>query len=297
MRGPVDLSTPSRLRSAELRGAAWVALAAMLWSSGGLFIKLAPMSGLAVACGRAAITTIFYLAVLRPRLSQARWSTAVAYAGMILTFVSATKLTTAANAIFLQYTGPAYVLLLSPLILRERLGRRDVVSIAVCLGGMGLFFVGRVEAGQLLGNVLGAASGLFFGLTVVLLRRDASTGHGDAMPSTVLGNLLAGVVALPWAGRSLLEAFSGPQALAAAGMLAWLGVVQMGLAYLAFARGLKTVPASEASLLSMLEPIFNPIWVLFGAGERPGPWALAGGAVVLAAVALRTALGSPRRER
>ncbi|HEY3447610.1 MAG TPA: EamA family transporter [Myxococcales bacterium] len=271
----------------RLRGALLVALAAMLWSSGGLFIKVAPMPALAVAGGRAAVTALFYLAVLRPNLLQARWSTALVYALMILTFVSATKLTTAANAIFLQYTGPAYVLLLSPLVLGEKLSRRDVSLVALSLAGMGLLFVGKVEAGSTAGNLLGVASGAFFGATVVLLRRDATRGSGDAMPSTTLGNLLAAALALPFAAGPLAETFTGPQALPALGVLLWLGVVQMGLAYIFFAKGLKSVPASEASLLSMLEPVFNPVWVLLGTGETPGPWALAGGAVVLAAAALR----------
>ncbi|MGC4119544.1 MAG: EamA family transporter [Myxococcales bacterium] len=280
----------------RLRGALMVALAAMLWSSGGLFIKVAPMPALAVVCGRAAITAVFYLLVLRPNLKAARWSTALVYALMILTFVSATKLTTAANAIFLQYTGPAYVLLLSPLVLREKLSRRDVGLVALSLAGMGLFFVGKVEAGSTAGNVLGVISGAFFGGTVVLLRRDATQGSGDAMPSTTLGNLLAAVLALPFALGPLHETFTGPQALTALGVLLWLGVVQMGFAYIFFAKGLKRVPASEASLLSMLEPIFNPVWVLLGTGETPGPWALAGGAVVLTAAALR-AFGPGERQK
>lgn len=290
------MTSPAASSDHRLRGALFVALAAMLWSSGGLFIKVAPMPALAVACGRAAITAIFYLVVLRPNLKAARWSTALVYALMILTFVSATKLTTAANAIFLQYTGPAYVLLLSPLVLGEKLSRRDAGLVALSLCGMGLFFVGKVEAGSTAGNVLGAVSGVFFGGTVVLLRRDATRGDGDAMPSTTLGNLLAAALALPFAFSPLCETFSGPQALTALGVLLWLGVVQMGVAYILFAKGLQRVPAAEASLLSMLEPVFNPVWVLLGTGEAPGPWALAGGAVVLTAAALR-AFGSGESKR
>jgi len=283
----MDTAPPAPAAQHRLRGALLVALAAMLWSSGGLFIKVAPTPALAVACGRAAITALFYLAVLRTNLREARWSTAFVYALMILSFVSATKLTTAANAIFLQYTGPAYVLLLSPPILGEKLSRRDVALVALSLAGMGLFFVGKVEAGTTAGNLLGVVSGVFFGATVVLLRRDATRGSGGAIPSTTLGNLVAAALALPFALGPLRESFAGPQALTALGVLLWLGVVQMGFAYLSFAKGLRSVPASEASLLSMLEPIFNPIWVLLGTGERPGPWALAGGAVVLTAAALR----------
>src|SRR6266446_10648239 len=104
-----------------------VAAAALLWSSGGLFIKIAPMPALAVACGRALIATAFYLAVLRPDLRKARLATAVAYAGCVVTFVTATRLTTAANAIFLQYTGPAYVLVLAPWLLGEKFEKLDAV--------------------------------------------------------------------------------------------------------------------------------------------------------------------------
>jgi drug/metabolite transporter, DME family len=259
-----------------------VAGAAVLWSSGGLFIKVAPYGPLGVACGRAVVTTIFYLVFFRPDLRKARLSTGLAYAAMIVTFVSATKLTTAANAIFLQYTGPAYVLALSPWMLGEPFDRVDAACVALSLAGMSLFFVGRVEPGQLAGNLLGVLSGLSYALTVLLLRRDAKQGARDALPSTALGNLLAAVFTLPFAANALAGT-----TVQGALVLLYLGVVQMGIAYWLFARGLRTVPASEASLLSMLEPILNPVWVFLGAGERPGPWTLAGGAVVIAAVAFR----------
>ena len=268
-----------------------VAGAAVLWSSGGLFIKVAPFGAMTVACGRALVTTAFYLIVLRPDLRKARLSTGLAYAAMIVTFVSATKLTTAANAIFLQYTGPAYVLALSPWILGEAFDRVDAACVALSLAGMSLFFVGRLEPGQLAGNALGAVSGVAFALTVLLLRRDAKEGARDAVPSITLGNLLAGVAALPFAAGG----FAG-MSWQGALVLLYLGVVQVGIAYLLFARGLRTMPASEASLISMLEPILNPVWVFLGAGERPGPWAFLGGLIVVAAVAFR-AMRRPDAER
>ena len=272
-------SEPS-LRAAAL----FVAGAAILWSTGGLFIKLAPMPALAVACGRSLVAAVFYLAVLRPDLRAARLSTALAYAGCIVTFVAATRLTTAANAIFLQYTGPAWVLLLSPLILKEAFRRIDGVCVALSLAGMSLFFVGKVEAGQALGNGLGLVSGVFFALTVVLLRRDSRMGGDTALPSTALGNLIAAAATLPFALQALPQMASAR----GAGVLLYLGVVQLGVAYVLFIRGVRKVPAAEASLISMLEPVLNPVWVLLGFGERPGPWALLGGAVVISAVVLRT---------
>jgi drug/metabolite transporter, DME family len=255
----------------------------VLWSSGGLFIKLAPMPALAVACGRSLVAALFYLVLLRPRLRSARWTTAIAYAGCIVTFVAATKLTTSANAIFLQYTGPAYVLLLGPWLLKEPFRAIDAICVGISLAGMSLFFVGRVESGQMLGNALGIVSGVFFAFTVIFLRRDAKAGQGDALPSIVLGNLIAAVCTLPWA-------LQAPFTTRGVVVLLYLGIVQLGIAYWLFIKGVKQVPAGEASLISMLEPVLNPVWVLIGYGEKPGGWAIAGGAVVVAAVVLRTAV-------
>jgi len=265
-----------------------VAAAALLWSTGGLAIKLVPLDAVGVVFWRATLTVLFLVAVFRPgieRWKRASVQTAVVYALMILTFVTATKWTTAANAIFLQYTGPFYVLALGPWLLKETFRKADAVAIAVALGGMSLFFVGRLEGGHLAGNLMGVVSGLFFGLTVLLLRRDQSR---DAMASVFLGNLLAAAIALPFAWGNL--------ALDAKGfaVVAFLGVVQMGVAYILFVRGLSVVPAAEASLLGMLEPTFNPLWAFLGLGERPSGWALLGGAIVLASVAGRTVWAARR---
>lgn len=265
-----------------------VAGAALLWSTGGLAIKLVPLDAVGVVFWRALLTVAFLVAVYRPSLERWRrasvW-TAIVYALMILTFVSATKWTTAANAIFLQYTGPFYVLALGPWLLKETFRKADAVAIAVALGGMSLFFVGRLEGGHLAGNLMGVVSGVFFGLTVLLLRRDQSR---DAMASVFLGNVLAAAIALPFAWGNL--------ALDAKGLavVAFLGIVQMGVAYILFVRGLSVVPAAEASVLGMLEPTFNPLWAFLGVGERPSGWALLGGGIVLAAVAGRTLWGARR---
>jgi DME family drug/metabolite transporter len=148
-----------------------------------------------------------------------------------------------------------------------------------------------VEAGQTLGNALAIASGVFFALAIVLLRRDAKSGSGDALPSTTLGNLIAAAATLPWAVGSAGAMLSGR----GAAVLLYLGIVQLGLAYLLFIRGVRRVPAAEASLISMLEPVLNPIWVLIGFGERPGGWAIAGGGIVIAAVVVRTLVPQPQR--
>ena len=202
---------------------------------------------------------------------------------MILTFVSATKMTTAANAIFLQYTGPLYVLALAPFLLKERFRRIDAVAVGVALVGMSLFFVGRLDPGALAGNLVAVVSGFFFGLTILLLRRDAS---GDAIPSVIAGNLLAAA-----ARAAVRAAVTSRSTRAGILLVLFLGIVQMGISYVLFVRGLTVVPAAEASLLGMLEPMFNPLWAFLGLGERPSAWALLGGAIVLCAVAGRTVFG------
>lgn len=267
-----------------------IAGAALLWSTAGLAIKLVPLDAVGVVFWRSTLTFLFLTAVYRPgleRWKKASFGTALAYALMILCFVSANKLTTAANAIFLQYTGPFYVLALGPWLLKERFRKADAAAIAVALGGMSLFFVGKLDGGHLAGNLLAVVSGLFFALTVVFLRRDQSR---DPMASIFLGNVLAAVLALPFAWGNLELDARG------FGVIVFLGIVQMGFSYILFVRGLSVVPAAEASLLGMLEPAFNPIWAFLGLGERPSGWALVGGTIVLAAVAGRTVWGA-RKER
>ncbi len=266
-----------------------VAAAALLWSSGGLAIKLVSLPAVGVVFWRSLLAALFLILVFRPSLDRwrrASWTTGLVYAAMILSFVSATKMTTAANAIFLQYTAPLYVLLLAPVLLKEPFRKADAVTLAVALAGMSLFFVGKLEAGTLEGNLVGVASGVFFGGVILLLRRDTSR---DAMASVLLGNLLAAALAFPFARERL--------ALDAKGILLvlFLGVVQMGISYILFVRGISAVPAAEASLIGMLEPVLNPIWVFIGIGERPTPWAALGGAIVLLSVAGRTVWGAVRR--
>ncbi|MDL2718613.1 MAG: DMT family transporter [Acidobacteriota bacterium] len=271
------------------RGALLIAAAALLWSTGGLAIKLVPLSAFGVVFWRSLVAGIVLLFAFRP--SRERWrhaapSTVIVYALMILTFVSATKMTTAANAIFLQYTGPLYVLALAPFLLKERFKKIDAVAVGVAIVGMSLFFLGRLDPGALAGNLVAVVSGLFFGLTILLLRRDAS---GDAIPSVIAGNLAAAAIALPFAWGDLALDTRG------VALVLFLGVFQLGVSYVLFVKGLKTVPAAEASLIGMLEPTFNPLWAFLGIGERPSGWALLGGAIVLVAVAGRTIAGSRMR--
>jgi drug/metabolite transporter (DMT)-like permease len=198
---------------------------------------------------------------------------------MVITFVVATKWTTAANAIFLQDSGIVWVLIFSPLVARDAIRGRDVAAVSACLAGMVLFFVGRLSARGMAGNGVALLSGAFYAATVLMLRRN----RGEASQWTaILGNALGALCALPFISRPFavtIHDFS---------ILAFLGVVQIGCAYALFVKGLEAITAAEASIISLLEPVLNPIWVFLGVGERPTVFAIAGGAIVVAAIVWRT---------
>jgi drug/metabolite transporter (DMT)-like permease len=256
--------------------------AAVLWSTAGAAMKLCHLSGWQIAGGRSLVAGLFLLVAVRQarrRPTAATVLAAVAYAATVVLFALANKLTTAANAIFIQDSAPLWVLLLSPWLLGERPSRGELAAVPVFAVGLALFFCDELSPGQLAGNLVALASGVAFALCILGLRR-----VGDAGPcALVLGNLFAAALALPfWASGPTPR----PMDLA---LLGYLGVFQLGLAYLGFTRGIARTPALEASLLVLLEPVLNPIWTFLFTGERPGPYALAGGAVVLAATVWRTA--------
>lgn len=256
--------------------------AAALWSTAGAGMKLCSLSALQIAGGRSLIAGLFLLAVVADARRRPTWSMAlpaVAYAGTVILFVLANKLTTAANAIFIQDTAPLWVLLFSFWLLRERPGRGDVLAMPVYAVGLALFFLDELTPGHLAGNLVALASGVTFALLIVGMR----LAREDGKAALALGNLLAAAFALPFWSQG------APARAADLAIVAYLGVFQLGLAYVCFGRGIEHVPALEASLLVLLEPVLNPIWTFLLAGERPGPWALFGGAVVLGATVWRTA--------
>jgi drug/metabolite transporter (DMT)-like permease len=285
-----------------LHGQGLVAMlgAAILWSTGGLFIKAVSLDAFGVTMWRSLLAGIAIAIVMRvPPFAPwhegwITWAAAIAYAVMLLLFVSATKLTTAANAIFLQYTAPLYVLVLSAVFLRERATRLDIVTVVVALGGMALFFVGELEPSDLGGNICAITSGIAFAAFLVLLRLPGCSA--EARPrAMVLGNALLVVVTLVVnVVRTESGAFTpGPPDILG---LLWLGIVQIGLAYVLFTFGIAHIQALEATLIGMMEPVLNPVWVFIFLGERPGSWAILGAVVIIAAVAWRTLVTERRRE-
>ena len=265
--------------------------AALLFSTGGAGIKVAAFSGMQVSALRSGIAAIALLLFMRGRIE---WSPQVGLVGMVYAatltlFVLSTKLTTSANAIFLQSTAPLYLLLLGPLVLGEHFKRRDLVYLLAVALGLVSCFVGQPAASvtapdPVRGNLLGVVCSITWALTLVALRyveRDHSR-PGLGMSAVAFGNLFAAIAALPFAWP-LPAASVGEWA-----TIAYLGVCQIGLAYVCLTAAIRHLPALEVSLLLLIEPVLNPVWTWILRGERPGTWTIVGGGIILTATALRS---------
>lgn len=264
----------------------FVFAAALLWSTGGLFIKWTEISGLAVNFYRSLFAGIT-VAILTRRegfgLNSVTLVATFLYATLVILFVFATKQTTAANAIFLQYTAPVYVLIFEPLMYKEKFRSRDLITVLVCVGGMALFFVGQLRPQDVTGNLMALASGLFFAFYFLMLRHPRAREVNRAS-SVIYGNLLVFIVTAPWG----IAAFSSlrPDDVFA---VAYLGVVQLGISYALFTTGMaRGVRSLDAGIICYIEPVLNPVWVYLFLRERPSQWALLGGAIIIVAVIIHT---------
>lgn len=267
-------------RGERYKAISFLIVTAILWSTAGLLIKLISWNPLAIAGMRSAIAAIVLLAFLRrPHLtwSSAQIGGAVAYALTVILFVVANKLTTAANAILLQYTSPIYAALLGAWFLGEQTTRRDWITISVVMGGMVLFFLDDLTTGGFWGNVCAISSGATFACLVLFMRKQKNE---SPLESILLGNILTALVGLPFIFQTMPTTSSWVG-------LVFAGVIQLGLAQILYAAAIKHVTALEAILIQTVEPVLNPLWVLLVMGEAPGPWAFAGGFIVLASVTIR----------
>jgi drug/metabolite transporter, DME family len=274
--------------------------AAAIFSTGGAALKLTSLSGVQVACARSGIAAIVVLLMAPESRRGWTWRTVVAsiaYATCLTLFVLANKLTTSANTIFLQAAAPLYLLLLGPWLLKEPVKRSDLGVLAIMGAGFVFVFLGtsppaRTAPNPALGNILAALSGVAWAFLVVGLRwlgrAEAAAGHEAPSPTTavVLGNLLAALVNLPFA-----LPFVSVTTVDIATIL-FLGIVQIGIAYMLMSRALKHVGALEASILLMVEPALNPFWSWWMHGEAPGGWSIAGGALILGATLVKGAVDS-----
>jgi drug/metabolite transporter, DME family len=264
--------------------------AALLFSTGGAAIKACTLTAWQVASFRSAIAAaalLLFLPTVRGRFSLRAGLVGVAYASTVILFVLANKLTTAANTIFLQSTGPLYLVLLSPWLLKERITRRDLGFLLIFVAGLGLIASATVSTSTTApdpatGNRLALISGVAWALTLAGLRWLAKDeGSSASLAAVVIGNLLAALVAL---GPALPVSGITAHDL---GILLYLGIFQLALAYVLLTRAVRHLPAFEVSLLVLLEPVLNPVWAWLAHGERAGLPVFFGGGLIVAATGLK----------
>ena len=256
-----------------------VIAASVCFSTGGLFMKLIPWSALAINGARnligACVIGLYLLFTRhRPVMNRTVAIGAVSMIGVTSLFALANKMTTAANAIVLQFTAPVFVILLMAILYGSRPKRADILTCAAVLLGVVLFFIDGIRAGNLAGNVVAVLSGLCYAGVFMM-----NTGKGaDAISSSFFGQLAAGLIFTPLCFRE--TDFSAPTLLA---VLA-LGAVQVGLAYILFSEGIRRTPPVTASLITGLEPILNPLWVALFYGENLTPLSVVGAVIVVGSI-------------
>ncbi len=270
-----------KLHNSKKKATLYLVISALLWSLGGVFIKLINWNPIAIAGMRSAISAVFIWIVIRkPKInwSKAQIFGALSYATTVITFVVANKMTTGANAILLQYTAPIYVALFGVFFVKERTTKVDWLTIMAVFIGMILFFIGDLDTRNMWGNFWAVISGISFAGVALALRmqKDASP-----LESVLLGNILTAIIGIPFMFQSM------PTTLSWVGLLL-MGTIQLGLPYIIYAKAIKSVSALEATLIPVIEPIMNPIWIFLIVGEVPGKWAIVGGIIVLGAVTARS---------
>ena len=267
----------------------FIILAATLWSTAGVFVKALDWQPVSILAGRGLFTSLLFLLYLRRLPRKVTPWTLLAAGGSIATqflFITSTKLTTAANAIFLQYTAPIYVVLLAYWLLREKPSRTDWISMGIIFLGLLLFFGDQLSPDGFYGNILAVLSGLTSAVMMVSFRAQKNSTPED---SVLIASLVIAVFGFP---SVLKESWT----ISNWSAVAYLGIFQIGVAFIFFTKGIKQIQALEANLIGTLEPILNPVWVFLFLGEQMGKSALLGGLVVLVGVIV-SAVGSARTDK
>ena len=268
-----------------------VLLTALIWSSGGLAVKITNCPADALTGWRCFFCLVLFVLFYRKEklltFSKAQWAGAIAYFLMAYFYIAATQLTTAANAILLQYTAPVYVALLAIWLLKEKVKKKDWFVIAAVFLGMILFFVDKAGIGNMLGNVLGVLSGISFATFIVCTRMQKNAHPAG---SIFLGNVIALVVCLP----SMIVTPLTEDAIFG-GM--YLGLIYGGLSYIIYSACIRYVSALSAILIATIEPVLNPVWVFFLVGETPSSYAILGGGIVVVSILIGNLTGLCKKER
>ena len=235
------------------KGILAIVIAAILWSTGGLFVKLTTLTPMQISFFRCLFAAVVFLIVFKSKLLKVNFFTFINagfYAAVLILYVIATKTTTAANAVFLQYTAPIYVLIFEPLINKTKYEKINIITIIVSFLGMLLFFTGKLSPGNFYGNTIALLSGVAFAAFLLGMRKNKKEHQ---LVSIFYGNIF--VVLISFYSIFEIDTLSISNLL----MVSYLGIFQVGIAYIIFVYGLKKVLAVEASLFSMIEPVLNPL--------------------------------------
>lgn len=269
-------------------------LCAFMWSIGGLFIKILPWHPMVISGFRSLIAAAVIFLYMRIKGYRFMFSPHILLAGLGLTgtmlfFVIASKLTTSANAIMLQSTNPVHIMIMSVVFYHVRYQRRELLVVAATLVGISLFFIDQMSPGNLLGNLIALLSGVSMG--VMYLFSNRLPDEQSSMSSVLLGQCVAAAIGISFA-------FFHPTPVNAENMMAImiLGVVQLGVPYVLYAIAVQNCSALSCSLIGMIEPLLNPVWVFFFVGEKPGFFALLGGGIVLISVMAWSVISAGNRQ-
>ena len=267
-------------------------LCAALWSIAGIFMKLLPWNGLAVASLRsliAGLTIAAYMLLRRIRLclTKRTLKAGVMTGCVYLCFAWANKLTTAANAIVLQFVAPVFIVVFSAIFLRQKIRRADLAVVIFTLLGIALFFFDQLTPGYVMGNFVAIAAGMFMAGMFLMVGEI----RGDERFSAILvGQSFTFLVGLPFVLLTK-PVFTGT----ALASILILGVFQLGISYILYAKAAEHCPPLACCLLSALEPLLNPVWVFLFDGERPGLFALIGAVIVIGSITVWTVLGQKKQ--
>lgn len=269
----------------RMKAIIYIVIAATLLSTGGIILKYVDMNPMAIASSRGIISAmVVWLYLKKPNFtfSKPQVIGAFSYAMMVTGFIVANKLTTATNAVVLQFTAPIWILILGVWLLKEKVHWYDIVSIFIVSAGMILFFIDDVGGGTLVGNLVAIFSGLALAGSTIGMRLQK---EGSPVETTLLGHIITVIIGLPFL-------FSANFTFTNIVGILLLGVFQLGIAYILYATAVKHLTALEVILIMFLEPILNPIWVMLIHGERPTKFSLIGGTIIIATVAVRSILVS-----
>lgn len=280
------------------KGIIYISFCALLWSSSGLFIKVLSLDAFQISFYRSLIAaiTIFLISLIQKKNLRFEFDIisilcSLSYAFILIFFVIATKLTTAANAIFLQFTAPIYLIILEPIFLKTKFEMKNLVALIISFIGMILFFFGKLELSSIQGNLFAISSGICFALFSLFLKWKKQIHHSQStIIYIVAGNILVCIFCFPIVFDKL--AIETSQLL----ILLYMGIFQIGISYIIFNEGIKYISATESMIIAMLEAILNPIWVFIGIREVPTIYSIIGSIIILLAIVWRNFFVKPKEK-